>query len=47
MRLALEQRGIKLSRSTVIRAMRKGNLLHKQSRGALMVYQSRQKGAKT
>ena len=28
-RLALEQRGIKVSRSTVIRAMRKGNLLHK------------------
>ncbi|WP_257225363.1 IS3 family transposase [Treponema parvum] len=31
-RLALEQRGIKLSRSTVIRAMRKGNLLHKSRR---------------
>ena len=31
-RLALEQRGIKVSRSTVIRAMRKGNLLHKSRR---------------
>ena len=31
-RLALEQRGIKVSRSTVIRAMRKGNLLHKNRR---------------
>ena len=30
--LALEQRGIKVSRSTVIRAMRKGNLLHKSRR---------------
>ena len=32
MRLALEQRGIKVSRSKVIRAMRKGNLLHKRRR---------------
>ena len=30
--MALEQRGIKVSRSTVIRAMRKGNLLHKSRR---------------
>lgn len=30
--LALEQRGIKVSRSTVIRAMRKGNLLHENRR---------------
>ena len=31
-RLALEQRGKKVSRSTVIRAMRKGKLLHKNRR---------------
>ena len=30
--LALAQRGIKVSRSTVIRAMRKGNLLHENRR---------------
>ena len=30
--IALEQRGTKASRSTVIRAMRKGNLLHKSHR---------------
>ncbi|OHD38667.1 MAG: hypothetical protein A2015_12280 [Spirochaetes bacterium GWF1_31_7] len=30
--IALEQRGGKHSRSTVIRAMRKGNLLHKSRR---------------
>ena len=30
--IALEQKGVEVSRSTVIRAMRKGNLLHKNHR---------------